>query len=72
MPQIRKTYDKVGRIQLFALEVLDTRVCAECSEEKTSKKWAVLDGNWDHRMCNGCYGRIRSRNCHPYLEKPNG
>jgi len=68
LPKIRKGFDKVGRLQLFALVALDSRVCAECGKEKTSKKWAILDGNWEHRMCNGCYGQILFVHNHPYRE----
>ena len=65
--QIKKTFDPVGRLQLFKLAKIETADCSECGKKKMSTTWAVLDGSWDHRMCNGCYGQIRSTEGHPYL-----
>jgi len=69
MREVQKTFDPVGRLQLFKLAKVESATCPECGKPKTSKKWAVLDGSWDHRMCNGCYGQIRATEGHPYLEE---
>ena len=67
--KVKKTFPAIGRLQLFALESVESAVCSECGKPKTSKKWAVLDGDWNHRMCNGCYGQILATEGHPYLER---
>ena len=65
--EIQKTFDPVGRLQLFALVKVETATCAECEKEKTSKKWAILDRMWSLRICNGCYGQICAAAHHEYL-----
>jgi len=65
--EIKKPFDPRGRLQLFALVKIETATCIECTKEKTSKKWAILDGDWNHRMCNGCYGQICATEGHDYL-----
>jgi formylmethanofuran dehydrogenase subunit E len=65
--EIQKTREPVGRLQMFRLAKVESAQCSECREEKTSKNWAVLDGSWDHRLCNGCYGEICATEGHPYL-----
>jgi hypothetical protein len=34
--------------------------CFRCGGVKTSKLITVLNGDWDRKLCNGCYGRLLS------------
>src|SRR5690606_11144024 len=34
--------------------------CFRCGLLKKSKLHAVYEGDWDRRLCNGCYGRLLS------------
>jgi hypothetical protein len=71
-PAIKKTFDPVGRLQLFSFEVVQGATCAHCDKKKKAKKWAILDGDWGLRICNGCYGQVLSKEDHPYLSSPIG
>jgi len=72
MEGVSKTFDPVGRLQLFAFEKIQSGTCAYCDKEKKSKKWAVLDGDWDIRFCNGCYGQVLAVEPPPFADVPSG
>jgi len=71
-PAIKKTFEPEGRLQLFAFEELQSGTCAHCDKKKKSKKWAVLDDDWELRLCNGCYGQVLSADLPPFADAPSG
>jgi len=58
--QIIKEHAPRGPMQQFRLSALTTFHCFRCGQTKKSKLVAVYEGNWDHLVCNGCYGLLLS------------
>ena len=65
--RILKRFPAVGRLQLFKLVAVESNWCVHCARSRTSKSWATLDGDWEKRLCNGCYGEVRENPRHAYL-----
>ncbi len=57
---LAKTYPARGPLQLFRFVAGTAFRCFQCGETKKSKLIAVYSGNWERRLCNGCYGRLLS------------
>ena len=49
---------KRGRLQMHSLLRAEIYVCYKCGYPMKSKLVAVLDDNWDYRMCHGCYEEV--------------
>lgn len=60
VPEIIKTYPPRGPLQQVRLASVEPLPCFRCRVEKKSKLHAVYDGDWDRRLCNGCYGELLS------------
>lgn len=60
MPEVVKTYGQRGPLQQVRLASAEPLPCFRCRKEKKSKLHAVYDGDWDRRLCNGCYGELLS------------
>jgi hypothetical protein len=55
---ITKTYPPRGPLQQFRFVESSAFNCFRCGEAKKSKLITVYQGDWSHRLCNGCYGRL--------------
>lgn len=55
-----KTYPPRGPMQQFRFADLTAFECFRCGEAKKSKLLTVYSGDWNRRLCNGCYGRLLS------------
>lgn len=58
--ELGKTYPQRGPMQQFRLNRATAFRCFRCGETKTAKLVTVYGGNWEHTLCNGCYGRLLS------------
>ena len=60
MPQppskIVSTFPPKGDVQQFRLEQPHEFVCSRCERTKKSKLVAIQCGDWNMKLCNGCYG----------------
>lgn len=57
---LAKTYAPRGPLQLFRFATVTAFRCFRCGETKKSKLIGIYSGNWERRLCNGCYGRLLS------------
>ncbi|SNX73071.1 hypothetical protein SAMN05878503_11418 [Cereibacter ovatus] len=57
---IIKTYEARGPLQQFRFQEATAFDCFRCSSSKKSKLITIYLGDWDKRLCNGCYGRLLS------------
>ena len=55
-----KTYSRQGEIQLVRLAVASEFHCSRCDKPKKAKLVAVVSGDWNRLLCNGCYGELLS------------
>lgn len=53
-------WQKTGRLQLHSVLQKEIFVCYKCGYPVKSKLVAVLDDNWDFRMCQPCYEEVRA------------
>jgi hypothetical protein len=60
MPDVAKTYAPRGPLQQVRLAAAEPFRCFRGGREKKSKLHALYLGDWDRRLCNGCYGRLLS------------
>lgn len=58
--RITKTYPERGPIQQDRFDEVLSINCFRCGQNKKSKLIAIYRGDWDHILCNGCYGRLLS------------
>lgn len=58
--QVVTTYPAQGEMQLFRLAAATEFACSRCQETKTAKLVAVVSGDWNRLLCNGCYGKLLS------------
>jgi hypothetical protein len=58
--QVVKTYPAQGEMQLFRLAGATEFNCSRCQNTKTAKLVAVVSGDWNRLLCNGCYGKLLS------------
>ena len=58
--QVVKTYPAQGEIQLFRLASATDFKCSRCQITKAAKLVAVVSGEWNRLLCNGCYGELLS------------
>lgn len=57
---IVKTYPPRGPLQQYRLAHGAAFRCFRCGQTKTSRLITVYNGDWQKRLCNGCYGRLLS------------
>lgn len=57
---VTKTYPERGPLQQFRFAAATAFTCFRCGASKKSKLISVYGGNWSHKLCNGCYGRLLS------------
>lgn len=57
---IIKTYPQRGPMQQFRVNDSLSFNCFRCGRNKKSKLLTIYRGDWDHLLCNGCYGRLLS------------
>lgn len=55
-----KEYPKRGPLSQFRFEKSISFSCFRCGETKISKLITIYNGNWNKRLCNGCYGGLLS------------
>ena len=55
-----KTYARQGEMQLVRLAVASEFHCSRCDTTKKAKLVAVVSGDWNRLLCNGCYGELLS------------
>jgi hypothetical protein len=55
---VTKSYPPRGPLQQFRFAEATAFRCLRCGSEKKSKLITVYGGEWDRRLCNGCYGRL--------------
>jgi hypothetical protein len=55
-----KTYARQGEMQLVRLAVASEFHCYRCDKTKKAKLVAVVSGDWERLLCNGCYGELLS------------
>lgn len=53
-----RTYNPVGRLQLYDLRGNIRLHCAECGQGKTSASVAAIGGGWDRTVCKTCYDSL--------------
>ena len=53
-----KTFLPRGPLQQNRLSRATTFHCFRCGRGKTSKLVSTYRGNWNHLLCNACYGRV--------------
>jgi len=58
--EIVKTYSQRGPMQQFRLNESNAFHCFRCGQSKKSKLLVTYDSDWDHLLCNGCYGQLHS------------
>jgi hypothetical protein len=59
-PEVIKAYPPRGPLQQFRLASAQPLTCFRCGKGKKSKLHTVYAGDWDRRLCNGCYGELLS------------
>jgi hypothetical protein len=57
---IAKTYPQRGPLQQYRLQDAAAFECFRCGQPKKSKLHTIYLGDWEKRLCNGCYGRLLS------------
>jgi hypothetical protein len=57
---LTKAYPPRGPLQQYRFAGATAFRCFRCGETKKSKLIAVYAGDWERRLCNGCYGRLLS------------
>ena len=58
--EVTKTYAERGPMQQYRLAASTSFNCFRCGLAKTSKLLTVFRHDWNHLLCNGCYGRLIS------------
>jgi hypothetical protein len=58
--QVVKTYPPKGDMQLMRLDAATEFLCSRCKTTKKAKLVAVVSGDWNQLLCNGCYGKLLS------------
>ena len=58
--RVVKTYPAHGDMRLFRLAAATEFNCSRCEATKTAELVAVLSGDWNRLLCNGCYGKLVS------------
>jgi carbon storage regulator CsrA len=56
--QVRKTYPPEGNLQLMRLKAATEFNCSRCKTTKKARLVAVVAGDWNQLLCNGCYGDV--------------
>lgn len=57
---LEKSYPSRGPLQQFRLRESLAFYCFRCGTTKKSRLVTVYNGDWDSKLCNGCYGRLLS------------
>lgn len=55
-----KSFPENRNMQLVRLRNPAEFHCSRCKATKKSHLLAVVAGNWDELLCNGCYGELLS------------
>jgi carbon storage regulator CsrA len=58
--QVVQTYPPNGNLQLMRLDTATDFDCSRCKTTKRAKLVAVVGGDWNKLLCNGCYGKLLS------------
>ena len=53
--QVIKRFPEQGDTQLVCLRVVAKFECSQCQTTKHAKVLAVISGDWNRLLCNGCY-----------------
>ena len=59
-PELAAKYPAQGDMQLFRLAAATEFNCSRCQSTKSAKLVAVVAGDWNRLLCNGCYGKLLS------------
>ncbi len=57
---LTKTYSQIGPLQQFRFAKATAFDCFRCSKSKKSKSIVIYRSEGSKRLCNGCYGYLRS------------
>ena len=58
--EVVKTYPERGPLHQYRVAQATAFICHRCGDSKTSKLVTLLEEDWEHPLCNGCYGRLLS------------
>jgi hypothetical protein len=58
---VTKQYKPHGEWTLHRLETATDFSCSQCKKQKKTKLMATKTGSWDDLCCNGCYGKMISK-----------
>ena len=53
--QVIKRFPEKGDMQLVSLRAVAKFECSHCQTTKHAKVLAVISGDWNRLLCNGCY-----------------
>jgi hypothetical protein len=53
-----KSFPENGQMQLMRLRVAAEFHCSRCNTKKKATLVAVVSGDWNRLLCNGCYGEL--------------
>ena len=56
-----KSFPENHNMQLVCLRVVTGFQCSRCNTTKKAKLVAVVSGDWNRLLCNGCYGELLSK-----------
>jgi hypothetical protein len=60
LKNIIKEYPRRGPMQQFRLNSAAAFDCFRCGQSKKSKLHTIYQNDWNHTLCNGCYGYLLS------------
>jgi hypothetical protein len=56
--QVIKRFPEKGNLQLVCLRVVAKFECSHCQTTKHAKVLAVVSGDWNRLLCDGCYEKL--------------
>ncbi|TVY88912.1 hypothetical protein LAWI1_G007248 [Lachnellula willkommii] len=59
--EIVKFYDPKGELTLHRLSSATAFTCGRCNKDKKAKLVATYQNQWNDLRCNGCYGKLLSK-----------
>lgn len=58
--ELEKSYPPKGPLRLFRFVHATSFPCVRCGMAKKAKLVGICNGDWNRRICNGCYGTLLS------------
>ena len=58
--QVMKTFAPIGNMQLMRFKAATEFCCSRCKTFQKAKLAAIVAGDWNQLVCNGCYGKLLS------------